>query len=216
MASEETGRPQPRPNVEDAILDAAERLFGARGPEGASLRQIAAEAGSGNNNAVQYHFKDKDNLVRAIFQRRFRSLEARRGLLMAQAVREGRERDPRTLLEILLAPMAEEKDAQGRCSYATFVLGLRVFSEFTRWRTYEDSPPISHEVDVLLRSSLAHIPETIFLERLDASVTAFVAGIVAWERRATQKSTPRASKDEVVATLLDFVVAGMTAAAPDG
>jgi AcrR family transcriptional regulator len=208
------GRQQARPNVEDAILDAAERLFGARGPDGASLRQIAAEAGSGNNNAVQYHFRDKDNLVRAIFERRFRTLEARRGLLLAQAVRDGRERDPRTLLEIVLAPMAEEKDAEGRCSYATFLLGLRAFSQFTRWRSSENSPPIIREVDVLLRSSLSHLPDKIFFERMEASVTAFVAGIVAWERRIAENETPRTTKEELVATLLDYVAAGMTAPAP--
>ena len=60
-----------------------ERLFAIRGIEGVSLRQIAAEAGSGNNSAVHYHFKSKEGLIRAIFRYRLPQLISERRLLRA-------------------------------------------------------------------------------------------------------------------------------------
>ena len=64
-------------DIKPTILDAAERLFAAHGVEATSLRAITAEAGV-NLAAVNYHFGSKDGLLRAIFERRFEPLNARR------------------------------------------------------------------------------------------------------------------------------------------
>ena len=200
-----------KPKAQDAILDAAETLFGAHGPDGVSLRQIAQAAGSANHYAVQYHFGDKEKLIAALFERRLQSLETRRGVLLAKAVAEGRERDPRALLEVLFAPIADEVDASGRCSYAVFLLGLRVFSEFTKWRTYENSPPLTRNVDHLLRTSLSDLPDEVFFERLSASATAILAAIVDWDRRAADDPRLSGSKERCLQLVLDFAAAGMAA-----
>ncbi len=51
------------------ILDSAESLFAEHGFEGTSLRQITSAAGV-NLASVNYHFRSKDELIRAIFARR--------------------------------------------------------------------------------------------------------------------------------------------------
>lgn len=51
------------------ILDAAERLFMARGFDATSMRTIATEAGV-NLAAANYHFGSKDGLYREVFSRR--------------------------------------------------------------------------------------------------------------------------------------------------
>src|SRR5512138_1669857 len=63
--------------TKDRILDAAERLFAERGYDGTSLRAITAAAGA-NLAAVNYHFRSKESLMRALFSRRLGALNRER------------------------------------------------------------------------------------------------------------------------------------------
>jgi AcrR family transcriptional regulator len=73
-------------STRDRILGAAERLFAERGLEGASLRQLTAEA-QVNLAAVNYHFGSKDNLIAEVFSRRLDQLgeDRLKALAAAQA-----------------------------------------------------------------------------------------------------------------------------------
>lgn len=57
-----------RLDTKTRILDAAEKLFGEKGFDGTSLRDITAEADV-NLAAVNYHFQSKDTLIEATIQR---------------------------------------------------------------------------------------------------------------------------------------------------
>jgi AcrR family transcriptional regulator len=59
------------------LLDAAERLFAARGFRGVSLRELTAAAGV-NLAAVSYHFGSKEELLRAVLERRVAPVNAER------------------------------------------------------------------------------------------------------------------------------------------
>ena len=61
-------RPTGREEISDAVLDAAERLFAAAGPNEVSLRAIAEEAGI-NYGLVHRHFGTKDELFERLMQR---------------------------------------------------------------------------------------------------------------------------------------------------
>lgn len=61
-------RPTGREEISDAVLDAAERLFAAAGPNEVSLRAIAQEAGI-NYGLVHRHFGTKDELFERLMQR---------------------------------------------------------------------------------------------------------------------------------------------------
>lgn len=68
----------------DRLLDAAERLFAKQGIRATSLREITAQSKS-NLAAVNYHFRSKDALVRAVFERCFRPLNEERLRCLAAA-----------------------------------------------------------------------------------------------------------------------------------
>jgi AcrR family transcriptional regulator len=109
-------------STRDCLILTAERLFGRHGVEGASLRQIAAEAGAANNSAVHYHFGSKEGLVQAIFEYRLPQLMQRRRLLAAQ-----REPGLRGCVEQYLLPLVELAEL-GDCCYLTFLQQLQGFS----------------------------------------------------------------------------------------
>jgi AcrR family transcriptional regulator len=94
----------------------AERLFAVHGIDGVSLRQVAAEAGSGNNSAVHYHFGSKQGLIAAIFRHRLPQITRERRLLAARC-------DPdevRSRIEAHYLPVLTMADAPDN-RYVSFV-----------------------------------------------------------------------------------------------
>jgi AcrR family transcriptional regulator len=98
-------------DTKERILTAAERLFGARGLAGTSLRSITSAAGV-NVAAVHYHFGGRERLARAVFARsvapvndeRLRRLAA----LEAAAAPPGVEPLLRALVEPVFAAAARD------------------------------------------------------------------------------------------------------------
>ena len=72
----ETDVPAPEASKRERVLDAAEQLFAEGGFDGVSMRDIAAAAEVGLPLIV-YHFETKQNLYRALFDRRKTLFEAR-------------------------------------------------------------------------------------------------------------------------------------------
>jgi len=105
-------------DARELLLDTAERLLGEKGIEGASMRQIAVEAGQGNNSVIQYHFGSKAGLMREIIERRVAGFEPRREELLAAAG----DNDIQGLLKVLFLPIAELTDDHGRHAYARFIM----------------------------------------------------------------------------------------------
>ncbi|MEM9731490.1 MAG: helix-turn-helix domain-containing protein, partial [Myxococcota bacterium] len=65
----------------DDILDAAERLFAARGFDGVSTATIAREAGV-SQSQIHYHFDTKQRLWDKVFARRFKDYFAAQASLL--------------------------------------------------------------------------------------------------------------------------------------
>jgi len=57
------------PDTRLSLIRAAERLFGERGVDGVSMREVAREAGQRNHSAVLYYFADKAALIDALLAR---------------------------------------------------------------------------------------------------------------------------------------------------
>lgn len=87
------------------ILDAAEAIFAEQGIGQASLRSIVAEAGV-NVASVHYHFGSKEELVKAVFERRLGSVNERRliGLQELRAKYGDTSIPVRELLRVFLTP----------------------------------------------------------------------------------------------------------------
>lgn len=104
-----------------AITRAAEELFASEGVEGPSLREIARRAGQGNTNAAQYHFGDRDGLLRAVLDRHRPRVEARRAELL-DMVGATEPPEPRSLSTALVAPLAAElSEADGGLAHLQIV-----------------------------------------------------------------------------------------------
>lgn len=78
---------EPTPTAE-RLLDAAETLFGQRGLEGTSIREIAKLA-QANLAAAHYHFGSKETLYAEVFFRRVRPINDQRLHLLGQATARG-------------------------------------------------------------------------------------------------------------------------------
>jgi len=88
-------------STQERLLDAAEHLFAEQGIQATSLREITEEAGA-NLAAVNYHFRSKKALTKAVFERRFVPLNQERLRLLDKAEAEARGTPP-AIEEILFA-----------------------------------------------------------------------------------------------------------------
>lgn len=196
----------PSLSVKEKILLTAERLFAERGLDGASLRQISAAAGNGNNTAVQYHFGSKERLVQAIFEYRLRDLNARRDALVA-------ERRPdclRSWVECHVVPVLEQGDQEGS-RYLSFVAKLQQHGR----RDVLDrlSPELlapTHRFRARVGALLPAVPEPLRTHRI-AHATAFSVHAGA-EREQSRARDERVLPFAVhVGDLLDGVVGFLAA-----
>jgi AcrR family transcriptional regulator len=93
-----------RTDTKIRILDAAEKLFGMRGFDSTSLRDITAEA-EVNLAAVNYHFQSKDSLMEAVICRRIEPVNRRRLELLEAA---GDNPTVEQILRAFLSPVIVE------------------------------------------------------------------------------------------------------------
>ncbi len=67
------------------LIAAAERLFAEKGIDGVSLREITRAAHQRNTTALQYHFGDRDGLLRALVEKHMGIVAVRRAALLDRA-----------------------------------------------------------------------------------------------------------------------------------
>ncbi|WP_328483566.1 TetR/AcrR family transcriptional regulator [Streptomyces sp. NBC_00377] len=88
MTAHETQATAPRSrnagDTRGTLIRAAERLFAAKGVDGASLNEIKRAAGQRNAMALQYHFGDRAGLLRAVLDKHLPAVDARREVLLQQ------------------------------------------------------------------------------------------------------------------------------------
>jgi len=117
-----SGTPQTRRvKTPDAIIEVAEDLWGTRGLDAVSLREISTAAGLSNPASVQYHFGSKDSLIRAIFEKRLPVIDSERESSLAVLRADGQTENLVALLDCLFRPLFDQRNAGGRHSYAAFL-----------------------------------------------------------------------------------------------
>jgi AcrR family transcriptional regulator len=92
-----------RPDTKTRILDAAEKLFGEKGFDATSLRDITTEADV-NLAAVNYHFQSKDTLIEATILRAANPVNGQR-LAMLEAA--GPNATVEQIVEAFVGPVLE-------------------------------------------------------------------------------------------------------------
>jgi AcrR family transcriptional regulator len=81
-----------------------------RGVDGVSLREVRLAAGHKNPSAVQYHFGNRDSLIRAMVFRRIEGVDAERIKALDAVEAEGRGGDLRAVIKALIDPMLDRLD----------------------------------------------------------------------------------------------------------
>lgn len=183
----------------ERILLAAEQLFAQHGLDGVSLREIAAAAKQGNNSAVQYHFGDRESLVRALYEWRLAPLNARRTELVKALGHI--DSAPEAWVDAYARPLFEVAD--GSSWYARFV------ARFVAGYMPDIDPPFDeHYTSAMrvvirrMRETCADLPATLRgerIHRLQLYVTASIADVE--QRRAAEQRIALGTE----ATLHDIV-----------
>lgn len=99
-------------NARGRILRAAGRLLADKGLEGASLREITRAAGQRNTTALQYHFGDREGMLRALASLHVPRVSVRRHALLDHITARGHVtlRDAAGILVDPLIPELADQD----------------------------------------------------------------------------------------------------------
>jgi AcrR family transcriptional regulator len=173
----------PRSTKEQIVL-AAERLIADHGVDGASLRQIGAVAGQGNNSAVHYHFGDKDTLIRAIFEYRLPRLRERRARLIAARA----PADLRGWVECQVHVVLEESDLPDS-HYMSFLASLIQHEDEAFEHQPDEFIEAQREFEGHLRAHLSHLDEPLRTHRLGLAMALIVHAAADRERARAQRRT---------------------------
>jgi len=192
-----------------ALILAAEVLIARSGIEGASLREIAAQAGQRNHHAVQYHFGSRDSLVQAIFDYRMDQMEATRGTMLAAAEASGTLSNLRTIADIIYRPQIELIDEHGDYSYAGFLSAYLLRYRGSRFGQFGErvAPNLARTL-ALLRACLGNLPEAVAQRRLVTASFMFLNILVMHMRDDTDEGE---CFEDAVADTLGQIVAALAA-----
>lgn len=192
------------------ILLAAERLFAERGISAVPLRDIGLAAGQRNHAAVQYHFGERDEIVRAIMEFRGAESEASRADMVADLMLG--ERTP-TVVDVVSAfvrPLAIHIQPDGN-HYLAF-LSLYITEE----GGYEGLGEVRTGASVvtlrvLLRRLTPRIPEAVLDERWWVTLTSAVHALARYQSAQQKRAHLPANIDVLIDDLVAFLSAGLTA-----
>ena len=168
-----------------ALIDAGERLYALHGVHGTNLLAIAREAGQANKYAVQYHFGDQQGLLHAILDSRAVWLEHERARRLAELAPESGLAD---LLGVVMLPVADLIDRDGKRAYARFLLQFMTQLEpwpHVRHPLREKNPdyPTIGEVRRMFVAKLPHLERETLLRRLDWLFRGFLGVLIDFENR---------------------------------
>jgi AcrR family transcriptional regulator len=198
------------PSGKLGLVLAAERLFAERGLNGVSLRQINEAAGQRNASAAHYHFGSRDGVVRAVFEYRMATVDARRRAVVEALRREGRMSDARALVGAWVRPLAVELTPRPEGNhYIRFLDQVRrawtpLPRDLTRgldvgWRE------TSEALGLLLR----YLPAPVTQARLVNAADHCIGALAQLEAQLMRGAAPAVPQQ--VENLIDMVVGALTA-----
>lgn len=175
------GRPAGlNPASRELILNAAEELFGRKGIEGVSLREIAEAAGQRNNSVVRYHFQTKANLLSELLTERIGEVERARQKLVDQHL-PLESQSPETLLRLLWEPLLDAGHRQNQHQFVRFLLAcqLEPRSELHPLATAPEGHPASNRLLDAVSNCFPQVPREQCLYRLGVLAMMFWAAVAA-------------------------------------
>jgi AcrR family transcriptional regulator len=189
------------------ILDAAERLIAERGIQ-VPLRDIAVAAGQRNNSAVNYHFRNRQDLIDAIVRRRLEPMEHERAQMVEALVNtrdapaDARD-DVRAWLRIMVLPFT----AVGSPHYARF---LQAASLYLRADVGESQGSVWPQVLERLAKAIPTVDREARARRVKAIATTMFT-LLAERERLAQAGEDAGTAEEIIAMLAAMLTAPMPA-----
>lgn len=204
----------------ERLLDVAERRFAAQGFSGASVRDVATDAGV-NQALIAYYFGSKEGLYLSVFERRGRPMMVERSHLLEEAcARAGKGRVPlRELIRAFVYPPLRMAIADGE--------GARAFVKLQA-RLHTEPPALEKKLRALLydrttlafarelRRALPQLPERTVLWRLTCLMGIYIYAASHTGRLETISGGRATTRDfdEALGQIVAFAEAGFVAPAP--
>ncbi len=200
------------------ILDAAEKLFSDNGFDATSLRMITSAAGV-NLAAVNYHFRSKDELVRAVYDRRLRSLNQARMEALDRylgSIGNGRP-ELEAVLRAFLAPVVRLRATADGAALGR-LLG-RTYSEVSpvaRQALFERMREVARPFTEALRRALPGVGQIELLWKLHFAIGVMAHTLAGGEhlKFISGGVCDLTAADDILERVVAFVAAGMRAPAP--
>ena len=184
------------------LLDAAERLIGARGVEGVSLRAINAEADS-NVAAAHYHFGSKESLVRAVLARRMSVLAEERYARLGPLEHDATP-SPRQVAEVFALPLLDLSREDTGLDYVRFLSALdRSGGEWLHLLDDAFAPQLARLLPVLARAT-PDLDEARRILRLGVAGATLLHMLASADRYAGRLDADE-YRDEVVGTITSIL-----------
>jgi AcrR family transcriptional regulator len=192
----------------ERILLAGEKLFAELGIDNVSLRDVSIAAGQKNNGAVQYHFGDRDNLVREIATYRAHATEQVRAELLAKLVSGEKAPQVRDYVNAFVLSLASALDEENH--FLRFLSRLII----ERGGLFTASVPESTIVFMrnVMRRLLPHLTDEHIEERWKILMTSTVH-VLSTYQVARRLGTLHAPLDQLLDDLVNVLAAGLEAPA---
>lgn len=191
------------------ILNTAEQLFAERGIAAVPVREIVIAAGQRNSMAVQYHFGDKESLVREIAAHRARFVSEMRAELLADLLSGSKAPRVADFVRSFVFPLASNLLADNH--YIAFL--SRYMTERGGYAGLEASVPQDTSVALskMLQRLLPRHSEAVISERWQIAATSAVHTLARYQIELRSGTLPR-PLDDLLDDLVRFLTAGLEAA----
>lgn len=194
-----------------ALLFAAEQHFALNGISNSSLKTIHIMAGQKNTSAVQYYFKSRNGLIKAILEYRMPDLNQRRREQLDLLIKKRRTKNIRPLVDAWIAPLAGElKPRPGGNYYIRFLQRLR-YERADEYR--EQVSALQPEYRALfngMRYCMKKLPERIFRSRLAIAAGQTISALGALESQLCEINDNPTFPALAIENLMDYISAGLS------
>jgi len=213
------GRTTASARTRRALILAGEQLFGERGIDGVSLRQINAAAGQKNSSAAHYHFGSREALLQAVYDYRMERVNRRRLEMLDGLKADGREHEIRAIVETIVYPIVEEiHQSEGGSHYIRFLaqmMGHPQISLASLWSSQFAEGLTT--VTQLLKKALPQVPEPLLGQRFGLLWEQTIHALADRERISQSIDDRRPGRPGVnpavfVSNLVDSAAGGLAAA----
>lgn len=213
-AARRKGEATPRPDRQQDILLAAEKLFAQRGYHGVTIRQIAEEAGV-PLALVAYYYGPKQDLFHAVFAGWSHTIEER---LSALDVAAQDPADPQTLTCIVQAfvdPVIRLRSSPEGRFYAQLVGRELAYNSEEAERVLHDFfDPLAHRFIDAIHSALPHSSRDEVAWGYQFALGALLHHLVDDRVERLSQHHNRANDPAAAERLVRFIVGGLQAALP--